>query len=97
MNSQEDLVRKYEEVVEVAASIAGIDHEINNQLTVFSLLQRRLQKAGEEYNDEKLLRSSKQVAEALENIENILSRLQDLKRLELIKEKRGKLRIKDKK
>jgi signal transduction histidine kinase len=94
MSSEEDLIRKYEKVVEVAASIAGIDHDINNQLTVFSLLQRRLQKAGEEYNDEKLLKSSQQIAEATENIKNILSRLQDLKKLELIKEKRGQIRIK---
>jgi len=58
MNDQEELIRKYEEVVEVAASIASIDHDINNQLMVFALVERRLQNAAQQYNDEKLLRSS---------------------------------------
>ena len=90
MNDQEELIRKYEEVVEVAASIASIDHDINNQLMVFALVERRLQNAAQQYNDEKLLRSSQQVAEALDNIKRILSRLQNLKKLDLIKEKREK-------
>ncbi|HOG76564.1 MAG TPA: hypothetical protein PLS75_03765 [Candidatus Marinimicrobia bacterium] len=90
MNDQEELIRKYEEVVEVAASIASIDHDINNQLMVFALVERRLQNAAQQYNDEKLLRSSQQVSEALDNIKRILSRLQNLKKLDLIKEKREK-------
>jgi|GEM_PF-768362 hypothetical protein len=90
MSDQEELIRKYEEVVEVAASIASIDHDINNQLMVFALVERRLQNAAQQYNDEKLLRSSQQVAEALDNIKRILSRLQNLKKLDLIKEKREK-------
>ncbi|HQQ86057.1 MAG TPA: hypothetical protein PKV46_09105, partial [Candidatus Marinimicrobia bacterium] len=67
MSDQEELIRKYEEVVEVAASIASIDHDINNQLMVFALVERRLQNAAQQYNDEKLLRSSQQVSEALDN------------------------------
>ncbi|HPC35634.1 MAG TPA: hypothetical protein P5268_08310 [Candidatus Marinimicrobia bacterium] len=90
MSDQEELMRKYEEVVEVAASIASIDHDINNQLMVFALVERRLQNAAQQYNDEKLLRSSQQVAEALDNIKRILSRLQNLKKLDLIKERREK-------
>mgnify|MGYP007111992200 CR=1 FL=1 len=90
MNDQEELIRKYEEVVEVAASIASIDHDINNQLMVFALVERRLHNAAQQYNDEQLLRSSQQVAEALDNIKRILSRLQNLKKLDLIKEKREK-------
>ncbi|HOU17787.1 MAG TPA: hypothetical protein P5028_00485 [Candidatus Marinimicrobia bacterium] len=90
MSDQEELIRKYEEVVEVAASIASIDHDINNQLMVFALVERRLQNAAQQYNDEKLLRSSQQVSEALDNIKRILSRLQNLKKLDLIKEKREK-------
>ncbi len=90
MNDQEELIRKYEEVVEVAASIASIDHDINNQLMVFALVERRLQNAAQQYNDEKLLRSSQQVSEALDNIKRILSKLQNLKKLDLIKEKREK-------
>jgi len=90
MDDQEELIRKYEEVVEVAASIASIDHDINNQLMVFALVERRLQNAAQQYNDEKLLRSSQQVSEALDNIKRILSRLQNLKKLDLIKEKREK-------
>ena len=79
MNDQEELIRKYEEVVEVAASIASIDHDINNQLMVFALVERRLQNAAQQYSDEKLLRSSQQVSEALDNIKRILSKLQNLK------------------
>jgi hypothetical protein len=90
MSDQEELIRKYEEVVEVAASIASIDHDINNQLMVFALVERRLQNAAQQYNDEKLLRSSQQVSEALDNIKRILSKLQNLKKLDLIKEKREK-------
>jgi len=90
MSDQEELIRKYEEVVEVAASIASIDHDINNQLMVFALVERRLQNAAQQYNDEKLLRSSQQVSEALDNKKRILSRLQNLKKLDLIKEKREK-------
>ena len=63
---------------------------INNQLMVFALVERRLQNAAQQYNDEKLLRSSQQVSEALDNIKRILSRLQNLKKLDLIKEKREK-------
>jgi len=59
-------------------------------LMVFALVERRLQNAAQQYNDEKLLRSSQQVSEALDNIKRILSRLQNLKKLDLIKEKREK-------
>lgn len=88
IEKDEEQLKKYQEIVDVAASIVGIDHDINNQLTVFSLSVTRLRRAGEEYKDEKLSKTAEQMNNSLENIKKILSRLQDLKQLELIKEKR---------
>ena len=57
---------------------------------VFAPCRTPIAKCGATYNDEKLLRSSQQVSEALDNIKRILSKLQNLKKLDLIKEKREK-------
>jgi len=81
---------KYKEVVKTAASIAGIDHDINNPLTIISLSIRRIKKAASEYNDLKLGKTSDQMTEAINSINGILVRLQALKRLELVKEAREK-------
>jgi len=79
---------KYEEVVSVASSIAGIDHDINNPLTIISLSIRRVKQAAGEYGDEKLSRSATQMTEAINKINGILVRMQKLKRLELIQDER---------
>jgi len=84
-------MKKYREVVKTASSIAGIDHDINNPLTIISLSIRRIKKAASEYNDLKLGKTSDQMTEAINSINGILVRLQALKRLELIKEEREKL------
>lgn len=88
--NQNNQIEKHKEVVDIAASIAGIDHEINNYLTVFSLSLRRLEKAGEEYKDEELSKTSRQMADSVKGIKDILLKFQDLKQLDLIKEKREK-------
>ncbi|HEX38387.1 MAG TPA: histidine kinase [Candidatus Cloacimonetes bacterium] len=88
--SDEQRLKEYEEVVKVSAGIAGIDHDINNPLSIISLSLSRVKKAASEYNDEKLHKSSNQITEAINKINGILSRLQELKRLPLIKESRGK-------
>ncbi len=81
---------KYEEVVAEASYIAGIDHDINNPLTIISLSIRRVKQAAGEYGDEKLSRSATQMTEAINKINGILVRMQKLKRLDLIQEERKK-------
>lgn len=83
-------LEEYREVVRTAAAIAGIDHDINNPLTIISLSIRRIKKAAAEYNDLKLEKSGDQMTEAINAINGILVRLQKLKRLELVKEERQK-------
>lgn len=90
ISGNQDNFIKYKEVVKVASSIAGIDHDINNPLTIISLSIRRIKKAASEYNDTKLAKSSDQMTEAINAINGILVRLQKLKHLDLIKEKRKK-------
>ena len=77
-------LEKYKEVVSVAASLASIDHDINNPLTIISLSIRRVIKAAQDYKDDMLVKSSDQMTEAINGINGILARLQKLKNLELI-------------
>ena len=86
--SDEKRMKDYEEVVRVSASIVGIDHDINNPLSIISLSLSRVKRAASEYDDEKLHKSSNQITEAINKINGILTRLQELKRLPLIKEER---------
>jgi len=88
--SEEKRIKDYKEVVRVSASIVGIDHDINNPLSIISLSLSRVKKAASEYDDEKLHKSSNQISEAINKINGILTRLQELKRLPLIKEARKK-------
>lgn len=81
-------IEKYREVVDAVTSIAGIDHAINNHLTVFSLSLRRIEKAGEECKDERLSKIGRMMADSIKGIKDSLLKFQDLKRLDLIKEKR---------
>jgi len=81
---------EYIEVIKVAASIAGIDHEINNALTIISLSMRRIERASSKYNDDKLEKTSKLINEAILKIKKILEKLQPLKKMELIKIERSK-------
>jgi len=75
---------EYREVVSVAASFASIDHDINNPLTIISLSIRRVIKAAQDHKDDKLLKASDQMTEAINSINSILVRFQKLKKLELI-------------
>ena len=77
-------LEKYKEVVSVAASLASIDHDINNPLTIISLSIRRVVKAAQDYKDDILVKASDQMTEAINGINGILARLQKLKNLELI-------------
>ena len=86
----EKQINDYKEVVKVSASIVGIDHDINNPLSIISLSLSRVKRAASEYDDEKLHKSSNQIAEAINKINGILVRLQELKRLPLIKQARKK-------
>jgi len=84
------VIKDYKEVVRVSAGIVGIDHDINNPLSIISLSLSRVKKAASEYNDDKLHKSSNQITEAINKINGILVRLQELKRLPLIKKARKK-------
>ncbi len=86
----EKQIKDYKEVVQVSSNLAGIDHDINNPLSIISLSLSRVKRAASEYNDEKLHKSSNQITEAINKINGILVRLQDLKRLPLIKQARKK-------
>ena len=88
--SDEKELTDYQEVVRVSASLAGIDHDINNPLSIISLSLSRVKKAASQYDDEKLHKSSNQISEAINKINGILARLQELKRLPLIKKARNK-------
>lgn len=88
--SDEKELTDYQEVVRVSASLAGIDHDINNPLSIISLSLSRVKKAASQYDDEKLHKSSNQITEAINKINGILARLQELKRLPLIKKARNK-------
>lgn len=81
---------QYQEVVKIAASVAGIDHDINNPLTIISLSIRRILTAAAEYKDEKLEKAGNQMTEALNKINGLLTRFQKLKNLEMIKAERKK-------
>ena len=81
---------QYEEVVRIASSLAGLDHDINNPLTIISLSIRRILNASKEYKDEKLKKAGNQMTEALNKINGLLNRFQKLKRLELIQNERKK-------
>lgn len=86
----EKQIKDYKEVVQVSANLAGIDHDINNPLSIISLSLSRVKRAASEYNDEKLHKSSNQITEAINKINGILARFQELKRLPLIKQARKK-------
>lgn len=80
------LMEKYREVVQESSVITGLDHDLNNPLTIISLSIRRIIKAAHDYNDEKLEKSSNQMTEAINKINEILLKLQKLKQLDLIQE-----------
>ena len=79
---------QYQQVVQQAAKLARIDHDINNPLTIISLSISRITMAGKKHQDEKLIKYAKQMEIALANIHEILQRVEDLKNLDLIKEQR---------
>lgn len=86
------LLTKYQEVVKESAIVSGLDHDINNPLTIISLSIRRIIKASVDYNDDKLKKSGDQMTEAINDITKILSKFRKLKQLDLIQENREKQR-----
>ena len=84
------LLEKYREVVQESAKIAGLDHDLNNPLTIISLSIQRIIKASHDYNDEKLEKSANQMSDAINKINEILFKFQNLKELDLIQEERNK-------
>ncbi len=84
------LLEKYREVVRESAKIAGLDHDLNNPLTIISLSIQRIIKASHDYNDEKLEKSGNQMSEAINKINEIIFKFQNLKELDLIQEERKK-------
>ena len=84
------LLKKYQEVVHETALISNLDHDLNNPLTIISLSIRRIIKAANDYNDDKLEKSSNQMTEAINKINEILIKFQKLKQLDLIQEERNK-------
>jgi len=92
LSKNKTLLEKYREVVKESALIADLDHDLNNPLTIVSLSIRRIIKAANEYNDEKLEKSGNQMTEAINQVNEILIKFQKLKQLELIQEERNKLK-----
>ncbi|MDP8267182.1 MAG: hypothetical protein P9L97_00515 [Candidatus Tenebribacter davisii] len=88
--SNKELLDKYQEVVQESATIAGLDHDLNNPLTIISLSIRRIIQAAHDYNDEKLEKSGNQMTEAINSINDILMKFQKLKQLDLIQDERNK-------
>ena len=84
------LLEKYREVVQESAKIAGLDHDLNNPLTIISLSIQRILKASHDYKDEKLEKSGNQMSDAINKINEILFKFQKLKELDLIQEERNK-------
>lgn len=84
------LLTKYQEVVQESAIVSGLDHDINNPLTIISLSIRRVMKASIDYNDEKLKKSGDQMTVAINDITKILSKFRKLKQMDLIQEDRDK-------
>jgi signal transduction histidine kinase len=76
--------------VQESATIAGLDHDLNNPLTIISLSIRRIIQAAHDYNDEKLEKSGNQMTEAINSINDILMKFQKLKQLDLIQDERNK-------
>jgi hypothetical protein len=70
--------------------MSSLDHDINNHLTVISLSTRRVKKAAEDYQDEKLQKSSVQMTEALKRIQTVLGEFEKLKHHELVARERMK-------
>jgi hypothetical protein len=94
ITDKDKLLKKYQAGLESAADISGIDHDINNHLTIISLSVRRILKAAVEYKDMKLSKSAEQMTEAINQINKILREFQNFKRDPLIqkirKKKQGK-------
>lgn len=86
------LMEKYREVVQESSVIIGLDHDLNNPLTIISLSIRRIIKAAHDYNDEKLKKSGDQMTESINKINEILLKFNKLKNLDLIQEERNKQR-----
>lgn len=92
LSKNKTLLEKYREVVKESALVANLDHDLNNPLTIVSLSIRRIIKAANDYNDDKLEKSGNQMTEAINKINEILIKFQKLKQLELIQEERNKLK-----
>jgi hypothetical protein len=80
----------YNSLLDIATSMSSLDHDINNHLTVISLSTRRVKKAAEDYQDEKLQKSSVQMTEALKRIQTVLGEFEKLKHHELVARERMK-------
>lgn len=89
MNNKK-LLEKYREVVRESSKIAGLDHDLNNPLTIISLSIQRIIKASHDYKDEKLEKSGNQMSDAINKINELLLKFQKLKELDLIQEERKK-------
>jgi len=83
-------LKNNDQLIKAAASVAVIDHELNNHLTIISLAVRKIKKAGMEYKDDKLVKYGNQMTDALNKIEVVLESVQKLKQLKVIKEARKK-------
>ncbi len=81
------LLSEYQKVVDLAANIANIDHDINNPLTVISLSIRKIMKTAKKYQDEKLEKAGTQMTEAINHITKILKQLKKLRDLSLIQDR----------
>jgi len=79
------LLEQNRDLVQAACDIAHIDHDLNTPLCVISLSIGRVKRLGMEANNEQLLRTSNEVTEAINKINEILHRLGKLKTNALIR------------
>jgi predicted transcriptional regulator len=82
------------QIIKLSASISGLDHDIRNSLTIFSLSMRIIEKSANKYNDPKLLKICTQMQEGLDSIEKILTKLKPLKDNASIIEFKNKMDLK---
>lgn len=84
LSNQETFNRKVDELVKTAKDVSELDHDLNTPLCIISLSLGRVKRYGLENKDEALLKSSNEITEALNRINQILQRLVPLKNCELI-------------
>jgi K+-sensing histidine kinase KdpD len=84
LKDQEAFAKQVDELIKTSKDVSDLDHDLNTPLCIISLSLGRVKRMGLENKDETLLKSSNEITEALNRINQILQRLVPLKNCELI-------------